>query len=87
MSRYSNIDYVLNMPITDGAKLIRKAREEKDREEKWLQFCVIQPWLKDKNMTFDKWYNPPKQTIRTKKSKAEVIDLAEAIRKADQERR
>lgn len=76
LQRYSNIEYVLKLPLKRAIKLIEVAKE-KEIEEYFYRLWLVRYPNYDKNNfeTFDEFYekNKPKKIVKDTRSKDEIM--------------
>lgn len=74
LSRYHNIDYVMNLNWTDGIKLINKAIKERDRQKIWDIWISCYPNMtKDNYITFEDFYDKATKKVTVSTKTAEEI--------------
>lgn len=84
LSRYSNVEFVLNLPCGDFIKQILKAREKDNEEKDYKMWLSLLPNMgKENYISFDEFRNLGKKKqaneIRTNKSDEEIIQDVEKI--------
>lgn len=80
LSRYSNIDYVMNMDMIDGVDLINKAMEEKEEQRIWSVWLARLSNMDKKNYVSFEQY---KRKIMNPKITNPTITVEEQIKEAE----
>jgi hypothetical protein len=86
LTRYSNIEYVLNLYWVDGINLINKAVEKTIEQKDWDLYSSVYPNMDAKTFITFKDFVKKKQVAQPKKdiSTDEILQKAEEIRKLHQ---
>lgn len=73
LSRYSNIDFVLQLPYSDGMALILKAFEKRQEENMFRLYTSAYPhFSEDKFKTWEEFYVKP--NVNTQPIKLQSVD-------------
>jgi hypothetical protein len=86
LSRYGNIEFVFKLGYRDGIDLYLKAKQEKQKDRKYLIWAHLYKHYTEKNfMSFEEFCtaSSPKKTepIGKKKTARELIEEADAIKR------
>ena len=86
MSRYGNIEFVFRLDYQDGLDLYTKAKQEKQKDRKYLVWSHLYKHYTEKNfMSFEEFCtasSPKKpETIGKKKTAKELIEESNAIKR------
>lgn len=75
LKRYSNINYVLKLPLKHAINLINIAQEEEDREIFYRLWLVQLPYFNEESRkkSFMQWYKEQKTNKEDGKSKDELM--------------
>lgn len=90
LKRYSNIDYILKLPLKRATKLIKKAQEEETREYAFRIYLAAYPNMDKKNFkSFDNFWEEikPKRIKLDNRSEEEImneiLDIEKSFKKGD----
>ena len=80
LSRYSDINFVLNLDYELGIKLINKALEKQQEDRMWLLYAGIYPNMDKKTFVpFEKFFKKPKDIKVSKRPAEEILQEAMEI--------
>jgi hypothetical protein len=89
LSRYGSVEYVLELPYTDGIALINKAMDKREEEKAWQMWLMRYQHMGRKNFVpFSQFYKKAIQPSLEQPSQSadELIRMAEQIKAADRSR-
>ncbi|MFT8312962.1 MAG: hypothetical protein ABF633_01760 [Clostridium sp.] len=90
LSRYNDVDYVMNLSLLDGIELIKKANIKISEDMLFQQWNMEHIFMDDKNfITFEDYKNKAFKNINGKKfNKEEIHKMAEkGFKEADEVRK
>lgn len=76
LKRYSNIDYVIHLPLQQGMKLLKKAMEEDTREYAFRIYLTVYPNMdKDNFKSFNEFWEEikPQNNVVDTRNKDEIM--------------
>ena len=73
------MDYVMDMDVLDGLRIIHKARQQKTEERMFKLYAGIFPKMEEKNyMSFEEFYKPKKE-LEDERTSTEILKDVDAI--------
>ena len=52
MSRYGNVEYILNLPFEEGIEIIEKSQEKQQEDLLWQRWLTIYPYMEIGKLNF-----------------------------------
>jgi wyosine [tRNA(Phe)-imidazoG37] synthetase (radical SAM superfamily) len=77
LKRYSNIEYIIHLPLKRGIKLLKKAMEEDTKEYAYRIYLAAYPNMDKKNFkTFNEFWEEtkPQNVIIDTRSEDEIME-------------
>jgi hypothetical protein len=87
--RYSNIEFILNLNINDGVKLLNKCRNENFEEKAWQMYLAVLPPDESgkKIKSFDSFLKTMKSSKKVELTDDEIMRKCNKIKEKHQKRR
>lgn len=80
MSRYSDMNYYMEMDIIQGVRMTKFAFEQKAKEDLYLMYLQIYPNMDDTNfISFNDFYEKSVNRVTKRHNKEEVMSNVEKI--------
>ena len=85
MSRYGNVEFAFNLDVEDGFNLYAKARQENDKDRRYLVWAQLYKHFDDKSfMSFEDFCNASKKKVivqaSNKRPAKDLLEEAKAIK-------